>query len=382
MARHYCSNPESMKILLLSAYHAASHAQWARQLMDGFPGHDWQLLTLSPRHFYWRVRGNSVLWAFGEGEQLRQHWDLVIATSMVDLSALRGLVPELGRVPTLVYFHENQFAYPAPGMERRDNIEPRLVNLYTALCGDAVLFNSNYNRDSFLAGVDRLLSRLPERFPPVITAQLQERARVLPVAVKQFTPVGKGESGTGTGAPVKIVWNHRWEYDKGPDRLLNCIEQLPPGLALKFHVLGQRFRRVPEAFPVIEQLLRERDWLGHWGFVTARADYERLLLDSDLTLSTSLHDFQGLALLEAASAGCVPVVPDRLAYRDYIPPGFRYTSDIDNPQQEAANAAKMIEQLVQQQPDTRPPDLTHLSWDSLRPRWQALFSEVIRCDRA
>lgn len=369
-----------MKILLLSAYHAASHAQWARQLMDGFPEHDWQLLSLPPRHFNWRIRGNSLLWAFDEGERLRQDWDLMIATSMVDLSALRGFVPELARVPALVYFHENQFDYPAPGMQR-PNIEPRLVNLYTALCADAILFNSDYNRSSFLSGVDRLLARLPERFPPAITGQLRERARVLPVAVQQFA---RGGRKTKTGAPVKIVWNHRWEYDKGPDRLLNCIEQLPPELPLQFHVLGQQFRQVPESFTAIEPLLRERNWLGHWGFVEQRADYERLLLSSDLALSTSLHDFQGLAVLEAVSAGCVPVVPDRLAYRDYIPPAFRYRSDMNNPQQEAASAAGLIQQLVQQQslqqplrqPTPPPPDLSHLSWDNLKPRWQTLFTEI------
>ena len=99
-----------MKILLLSAYDAASHQRWRQELEEFFPEHQWTQLSLPPRYFSWRVRGNSVSWAFSQRTLLTQAYDLVIVTSMVDLSSLRGFVPELARIPTLVYFHENQFA--------------------------------------------------------------------------------------------------------------------------------------------------------------------------------------------------------------------------------------------------------------------------------
>jgi len=57
-----------MKILLLSAYDAASHRHWREMLVTGFPEHDWTVLTLPPRHFNWRMRGNALSWAMNAGE--------------------------------------------------------------------------------------------------------------------------------------------------------------------------------------------------------------------------------------------------------------------------------------------------------------------------
>ena len=102
-----------MRILLLSAYDADSHIYWRKGLVAHLPEHQWTVLTLPGRYFSWRMRGNSMSWAFSEYETLSQPYDLVIATSMTDLSALRGFVPSLANTPTLVYFHENQFAYPS-----------------------------------------------------------------------------------------------------------------------------------------------------------------------------------------------------------------------------------------------------------------------------
>src|SRR5690606_16267725 len=94
------------RVLLLSAYDAASHRRWRQQLESMVPEYHWQTLTLAPRFFQWRIRGNPVSW-FDE-PCLQQPWDLVIATSMVDLATLRGLNPSLAKVPCLLYMHENQ----------------------------------------------------------------------------------------------------------------------------------------------------------------------------------------------------------------------------------------------------------------------------------
>lgn len=101
-----------MRVLLLSAYAAASHQHWQRSLLAMFPDWQWQVLTLPPRHFSWRIRGNPLYWALSERALLEGEYDLLVATSMVDLATLRGLVPGLARLPSLLYFHENQFEYP------------------------------------------------------------------------------------------------------------------------------------------------------------------------------------------------------------------------------------------------------------------------------
>ncbi|MDC0414664.1 DUF3524 domain-containing protein, partial [Gammaproteobacteria bacterium] len=111
----------SYKILLLSAYDAMSHTIWRRRLAAMFPEHEWTQLALPPRHFNWRIRGNSLQWALNEQDALTQDYDLLIATSMVDLASLRGFVPSLSKIPTLLYFHENQFVYPEGNTQRSNN---------------------------------------------------------------------------------------------------------------------------------------------------------------------------------------------------------------------------------------------------------------------
>ena len=105
---------------------------------------------------------------------------------MVDLASLRGFVPSLANFPTLVYCHENQFAYPdnpdQPGRNQFNNLDAVMVSLYTALCADRLVFNSAYNRQTFLTGVSRLLRTLPDYVPPGIDERLAGSS-VMPVPV-------------------------------------------------------------------------------------------------------------------------------------------------------------------------------------------------------
>lgn len=149
-----------MKVLLLSGYDAASHKRWRQGLADHLPDISFTQLALAPRFFNWRIRGSSLTFARLKTAALKAHYDLLVCTSMVDLSALRGMVPELAAIPTILYFHENQFAYP-PSAQQHKSVEPQIVTLYSAVCADKIVFNSAFNRRSFLAGARQLLQKLP-----------------------------------------------------------------------------------------------------------------------------------------------------------------------------------------------------------------------------
>lgn len=172
-----------MKVLLLSAYDAESHRRWRSSLVEGFPCWDWNILHLPPRFFNWRIRGNSLTWALSESSALSQRYDCVLATSMVDLATLRGLVPSLASIPAVVYCHENQFAYPVTA-NQRFSIEPQMVTLYSGLCADRLVFNSSFNRETFLSGVDRLLKKMPDAVPAGVTDVLRSKSQVLPVPIE------------------------------------------------------------------------------------------------------------------------------------------------------------------------------------------------------
>ena len=360
-----------IRILLLSAYDAHSHRRWRQGLVGAFPEWDWTVLTLPPRNFAWRVRGNSLTWSFAERRTLEQPYDALVATSMTDLSALKGMVPELAPVPAMVYCHENQFAYPLRPLAQAQ-IEAKLASLYALVAADRVVFNSDYNRRSFLDGAQDLLQRMPDAVPPGVMAHIAGKSCCIAVPLEAHWFAGRAAPVVADG-PFTIVWNHRWEYDKAPERLFAALLQMQQaGADFRVHVVGHRFRRQPGVFAEMYPLLQGH--IGEWGTVTADADYHRLLRQSHVVLSTALHEFQGLALLEAVAAGCVPLAPDRLAYPEFVPEDCRYPSTPEDPAAEAGAIAGSLLGLYaryQQGALPRAPDVSHLSWGRLRRSYQA-----------
>jgi glycosyltransferase involved in cell wall biosynthesis len=373
-----------MKVLLLSAYAAQSHVHWQRSLQGMFPAWQWQLLSLPPRHFSWRVRGNPLYWALAERPLLEQDYDLLVATSMVDLATLRGLVPALSRLPSIVYFHENQFDYPQH-RQQHSLLEAQMVSLYSALAAERLVFNSGYNLRSFLKGCQALLQRLPDRVPPGIVAGFEASSQVLPVALKlqsadAVQPLWPGAAGTMRDypdRPLRLLWAGRFEHDKGGDRLLLLLDELErSGLDYQLALVGQQFRNSPAVFGQIEQQFSRR--LVQFGYVVDPKDYRALLGAADLVVSTATHEFQGLAVLEAVASGALPVVPDRLAYPEIYPGHHCYPSDLPDAAAEARSAAALVQRLARQlaQGAACVPDVSAFDQEQLRPAYSELFAAV------
>jgi len=368
------------KILLLSAYDASSHKLWRERLATMFPDDDWTQLTLAPRNFNWRIRGNSLQWGFGEYEQLDADYDLLIATSMVDLSSLRGFRPSLAKIPSIVYFHENQFAYPVGSRQRSDNIEPQLIPIYTALCANSIVFNSEYNRSTFLSGARSLFKKLPDEIPSELLVKL-EKSEVIPVPLAETKT---SDEKSGDKNILEVVWNHRWEYDKGPELLLQLIEFITQQeRPIRLHVVGEQFREMPTEFEQMKTLLHQHAdalsfKLGKFGFIASQERYRTLLNSCDIVLSTALHDFQGLAIQEACQLGCTPLVPDALVYPEYLSGDFLYP----HLGSAKSTAQHMLDRLMQfhamklAEFDLPKAELQFYSANNLREKYQSLFSRL------
>jgi len=346
------------KLLILSPYDGFSHGFWREGLADYLAG-EFEIVecTLPPRFFSWRQRGNSL--SFALKPVLQQPFDLMVATSMTDLSGLRGLNRHLSSVPAIVYFHENQFAYP--GNNIVGLLERQLTSIYTALSADRVFFNSEFNRSTFLVGAKKLLGRMPDEVPSGIANSIEEKSLIVPVAL-DIDPV---KSYGSPGTRLKIAWNHRWEHDKGPDRLNEIVTELiRRKVDFELSLLGQQFSRHPPVFDEILEMLHVNGNAGEIGFVESRTEYLAKLSAHDFVLSTADQEFQGLAIQEAMASGCIPVVPDALSYPEYIPAEYRY-----------GTVSEAVDVFLSQR-TTKPISLERYGWSTIGPDWTAVLGKI------
>lgn len=334
------------RILLLSAYQSISQKHWCDFLCNQLPEFDWTLCELPPRFFAWRLRGNPLSFLNKYPELVDSRFDAVIATSTVDLSVIKSLAPVINRCPSALYFHENQFAYPKSNQPQQ-LLDLQMVNLYSAMSADNLWFNSEYNADTFYSGVDNLLKKMPDFAPKALSSTLKTKAIQLPV------PISSPAHGQDFRNPNWIIWNHRWEWDKGPE-LLAAIVAKSTHLPYQFVLTGQQFRTKPSA---LQQLLAEfPDKVVHAGYVENREEYQSWLRQCGIVLSTADHEFQGIAVLEAIAHGCTPLLPSRLSYPELVSDEFLYSANNDLNQQADAAVDKLTAWLTD-----RPsaPDVSH-----------------------
>lgn len=114
-------------------------------------------------------------------------------------------------------------------------------------------------------------------------------------------PVNVGYSSLGKKEPL-VVWPHRLSPDKQP----NIFEKLSQ---------ETRFSGV--------QFVRTKD------LNLSKSDYYSLLDRAKVVVSTALHENFGISMVEAATRGCIPVVPYGLSYDETLMDDGWFYSDYD-----------------------------------------------------
>ena len=357
---------------------------------DGaFTGARIATFTLPGKKWHWRLLVSAAHFAEIIPPDVRPRFapGTLFVTSLMNLADLIALRPDLARRRKVLYFHENQFAYPSSQQHQELPAQQKhpakmqkskkawsdygWAQIMSCLAADEVLFNSEYNKKTFLKGAERLLSMIPAPSRPAgIPERIAAKSRVLyfpllflnsPVPVQNYATHVSSTSKSGGGAddvdvrPLHVVWPHRWEHDKGPDVLMRVIRHLDVqskrnDFAVWISVLGEQFPEYPEEFNAI----RDEFWRGqaegqaetnsgetnvrhhlhtpgvhllHFGHVETRAAYEDVLLAADVVLSTARHDFFGSSTMEAVYLGCVPLCPDALVYPELYPSSCLYRTE-------------------------------------------------------
>ncbi|RCS42101.1 DUF3524 domain-containing protein [Bremerella cremea] len=301
-----------MHILALEPYYGGSH----RAFLDGWSSasrHTWTKLTLPAHHWKWRMRHAPLTFAQQLETQTDARFDLIFCSDMLNLATFRGLASgHVARLPAVVYFHENQLTYPDAFQTERD-FHYAYDNFQTMLAADAIWFNSAYHRDEFFSQCRAFLRKLPDYSQEAQLDQVESRVRVavpgLPEIVSPTRPVRFQQP--------HIVWAARWEHDKNPDDFFAALRQLKrAGESFRLSVVGESFRDVPPIFSQARQEFATE--IHQWGYLPSHADYVALLQSADLFVSTAVHEFFGISAAEAILAGCLPVLPQRLAYPELV----------------------------------------------------------------
>ncbi len=241
-----------------------------------------------------------------------ENWDIIFCSDMLNLAEFRGLAPaELAGLPTVIYFHENQLTYPVRFESERD-YQFAMTNITSALAADQVWFNSGFHREDFLSAVEKFLVRMPDYQPRGPAEAIGPKSLVQPPGIDDIERQQARRPG-----PLRILWVGRWEHDKAPELFFEALKIIKQrGTDFRISVIGPRFRQVPEVF---EQ--GRTYFAGHidrWGFQQPRSEYEKALAEADVVVSTALHEFFGLSVVEAIAAGAYPLLPQRLAYPELL----------------------------------------------------------------
>ncbi|MFT5128200.1 MAG: glycosyltransferase involved in cell wall biosynthesis [Rhodothermales bacterium] len=295
-----------MDILAIEPFYGGSH----RAFLDGWQAHSshtWQTHGLPDRHWKWRMRHAPVTLA---AELRSVQADVLWCSDMLNLAELRGLAPHLAEIPNVIYFHENQLTYPVR-IERKRDMHFAFTNIVSALAADAVWFNSAYHRDVFLEAAGEFLRRMPDYPLPGAVEQIRERAEVWPQGIYPIA------NSANANEPLHILWAARWEFDKGPEVFFAALDFLARRrIDFSVSVIGEQSRRQPAIFAKAKS--RHESRIRHWGFQATRGDYEAVLASADVVVSTAIHEFFGVAVAEAVSAGALPLAPWALAYPETL----------------------------------------------------------------
>lgn len=146
-------------------------------------------------------------------------------------------------------------------------------------------FGTEFHRDMFLNNLN-----IPKQYHNKAIRSGQPYNHVAQLCFNEFD---------NTTRPDNIVFTHRLNEDKQPDIFRNLIEVLPNNYTY-----------------VITQELS-----------LSKNTYYKVLSESKIAFSCSLHENLGIGQMESVLHGCIPLVPDRASYSEIYLDIFKYPSE-------------------------------------------------------
>nr|XP_022904141.1 glycosyltransferase-like domain-containing protein 1 isoform X1 [Onthophagus taurus] len=305
-------------VLFINPYHGGSH----KQLIDTLTKYVDKPTTvyLKPKKWHWKARCSGFI--LSDLIPPIKNEKVLFCTSVLNLAELLGLRPDLNVLKKVVYFHENQLVYPVQVMKERD-VQYQINEITTCLCADIVIFNSTFNQHSFLTNINKIIKIIPDFKPKNITEKIKSKCIVLYYPISY--PIINREK-DNRPSKLHIIWPHRWEYDKNPEKFCNTLFKLKEfGKEFVVSFLGEQYSEIPEIFLKAKDTLKEN--ILNYGYIQNRCDFLNYLGMGHVVVSTADHEFFGVAMLESTYLGCYPLVPNDLVYPEIYPKECLYKNE-------------------------------------------------------
>ncbi|XP_006021388.1 glycosyltransferase-like domain-containing protein 1 [Alligator sinensis] len=163
-----------MSILLIEAFYGGSHKQLVDLLQEEVE--ECVLYTLPAKKWHWRARTAALY--FMQTVPANANYRILFASSVLNLTELIALRPDLGKLKKVLYFHENQLAYPVQKCQERD-FQYGYNQILSCLVADIVVFNSAFNMESFLTSIGKCIKLIPDHRPKDLEKIIRPKCRVL-----------------------------------------------------------------------------------------------------------------------------------------------------------------------------------------------------------
>ncbi|VFV33642.1 glycosyltransferase-like domain [Lynx pardinus] len=369
-----------MSILIIEAFYGGSHKQLADLLQEELE--DCVLYSLPAKKWHWRARTSALY--FSQNIPISEQYRILFASSVLNLTELTALRPDLGKLKKILYFHENQLVYPVKKCQERD-FQYGYNQILSCLVADVVVFNSVFNMESFLTSIGKFMKLIPDHRPKDLESIIRPKCQVIyfPIRfpdVSRFMPKHKTThlqkilslKGNGGAAPSMAPAFH--QEQKGSENLLkNFNSESGPCNAAQQENLGSSLMQEPD--------LR----------MCHSSDNSSSLHEEDKQNTTSspcdifggiddpqrpLHIVWPHRWLEAVYCGCYPLCPKDLVYPEIFPAEYLYST----PEQLSKRLQNFCKRPDIIRKHLYKGEMTPFSWAALHGKFRSLLTTEPRED--
>ncbi|XP_035208965.1 glycosyltransferase-like domain-containing protein 1 isoform X1 [Stegodyphus dumicola] len=366
------------RILLIEPFYGGSHKQVIDLIYCLFPSIS-SIHTMPAKKWHWKALTSPLHLA----QTIPKEHDFCVlfASSVLPLAEFTALRPDLARLHKIVYFHENQLVYPVQERKQR-YFQHGYNDVLTCLVADKVLFNSYFNKESLLSNLSTFFNIMPDYRPKNLEDLIRPKCEILyfPIDIPKRNVRESGAVFQNCSEKRKeklqeklhIVWPHRWEHDKDPETFFSVIFRLKDsGEDFYLSVIGETYSEKPKIFEEAELRLREN--IINWGYKESKTEYFQVLHSADVAVSTAVHEFFGVSMIEAAYFGCYPLCPKKLAYPEIYPDKYLYNT----PNQLYKRLKYFCKNPLAARNHKNEVDFSKFSWETMKTQYMKIFTDCI-----